>query len=179
MRRAYANALGAQPTYPEIGASLDGPLPPGYDHVDGRVRVGTADEFERARAALFGWAPQRHAGIEIHPADARPDVGTTVLLRIGFGPLRITAPCRVVRVVDEPGRAGFAYGTLPGHPERGEESFVLHRTDSDTMFEIRAFSRPARWFSHVGAPVSRMVQRRVTAAYLRGIPSAIPPSANS
>jgi uncharacterized protein (UPF0548 family) len=179
MRRAYANALGAQPTYPEIGASVDGPLPPGYDHVDGRVRVGAAGDFERARAALLGWAPQRHAGIEVHPRDARPEPGTTVLLRMGLGPLRITAPCRVVLAIDEPGRAGFAYGTLPGHPERGEESFVLLRTDTDTLLVIRAFSRPARWFSRLGAPVSRMVQRRVTAAYLRSIPSAIQPSANS
>jgi uncharacterized protein (UPF0548 family) len=30
-------------------------------------------------------------------------------------------PCRVVYVVDEPRRAGFAYGTLPGHPEIGGE----------------------------------------------------------
>jgi uncharacterized protein (UPF0548 family) len=179
MRRAYEKALGAQPTYPEIGASVDGPMPPGYDHVEGRVRVGTADEFGRARDALFGWAPQRRAGIEIHPRDARPEPGTTVLLRIGLGPIGITAPCRVVLAVDEPDRAGFAYGTLPGHPERGEESFVLHRTDTDTLFEIRAFSRPARWFSRLGAPVSRTVQRRVTAAYLRAIPSAIQPSANS
>jgi uncharacterized protein (UPF0548 family) len=179
MRRAYGNALGAHPTYPEIGASVGGPMPPGYDLVDGRVRVGTSAEFERARDALFDWAPQRHAGIEIHPADARPEPGTTVLLRMGLGPVRISAPCRVVWAVDEPGRAGFAYGTLPGHPERGEESFVLHRTDTDTLLEVRAFSRPARWFSRVGAPVSRMVQRRVTAAYLRAIPSAIQPSANS
>jgi uncharacterized protein (UPF0548 family) len=76
-------------------------------------------------------------------------------------------------------RAGFAHGTLPGHPERGEESFVLHRTDSDTLSGIRAFSRPARRFSRIGAPVSRLVQRRVTAAYLRAIPSALQPSANS
>ena len=40
-------------------------------------------------------------------------------------------PCRVVYVVDEPDRRGFAYGTLPGHPESGEELFLV-RYDPDT-----------------------------------------------
>ena len=44
-----------------------------------------------------------------------------VLVRMmGF----LQAPCRVVYVIDEPDIRGFAYGTLPGHPESGEERFV-------------------------------------------------------
>jgi uncharacterized protein (UPF0548 family) len=43
--------------------------------------------------------------------------GTDVLAHLG--PIRV--PCRVVYVLDEPERRGFAYGTLPGHPESGEE----------------------------------------------------------
>jgi Domain of unknown function (DUF1990) len=50
---------------------------------------------------------------------------------------RSAAPCRVVCVVDEAGptsKFGFAYGTLPGHVESGEERFLIlagdqqHRT---------------------------------------------------
>ena len=44
----------------------------------------------------------------------------TVLLLIHAGALQAVAPCRVVYVVDGPGQFSFAYGTLPGHPERGE-----------------------------------------------------------
>ncbi len=179
MRRIYARALAAPLTYPEIGACIDAPMPQGYLHIDEHVRVCTANEFERARDALLDWAPHRGAGIDVHPPDARPMLGTTVVLRIGFGPLRIIAPCRIVRAIDEPDRAGFAYGTLPGHPERGEEAFVLRRTSEATVLSIRAFSRPDRWFSRLGAPVSRLVQRRVTAAYLRAIPSAMQASAIS
>ncbi|OLT09039.1 hypothetical protein BJF78_06345 [Pseudonocardia sp. CNS-139] len=159
-----------------MGASVgDGPLPAGYDHVEERARVGGVEEFARARDGLFAWALQRHARVAVHPPDARPVPGTTVVLRLGAGPLHVTAPCRVVWAVDEPGRAGFAYGTLPGHPERGEESFVLHRTAEGTLLVVRAFSRPDRWYSRLGAPVSGLVQRRVTARYL----SALHRSANS
>jgi uncharacterized protein (UPF0548 family) len=179
LRRGYERARAVSPTYPEVGASVDGPLPSGYDHVEARAQVGAAGDFERAREALFGWAPQRYAGIAVHPPDAVPTLGATVLLRIRLGPLRITAPCRVSWTADDADRAGFAYGTLPGHPERGEEAFILRRTSEGTVLTIRAFSRPDRWYSRLGAPVSRLVQRHVTAAYLRAIPSAIQPSANS
>lgn len=48
-----------------------------------------------------------------------------VLPGVGAGPLRLRAPCRVVYTVTESRRRGFAYGTLPGHPECGEEAFVI------------------------------------------------------
>jgi uncharacterized protein (UPF0548 family) len=41
--------------------------------------------------------------------------------------------------VDEPGRRGFAYGTLPGRPETGEEAFVVEKTNDDVYLVIRAF----------------------------------------
>ena len=52
--------------------------------------------------------------------------------------------CRVVYVVDEPGRFGLAYGTLPGHVERGEERFLVERdsTDGSVWYDLLAFSRP-------------------------------------
>lgn len=130
------------PSYPEVGASVTWPLPGGYDHLHERRRLGAPDAFDDARLALFSWAPQRAAGITVTPAGVAPEPGTTVLLGFGAGPLRITAPCRVVWRVDGPDRAGFAYGTLPGHPERGEEAFVLDRTAAGTWFPVSAFSRP-------------------------------------
>jgi len=33
---------------------------------------------------------------------------------------------------------------LPGHPERGEEAFVVERRTDGTFFSITAFSRPVR-----------------------------------
>lgn len=54
------------------------------------------------------------------------------MLGIGAGILTPNAPCQVVYVLDEPDRQGFAYGTLPGQPESGEEAFVIERADDDT-----------------------------------------------
>jgi uncharacterized protein (UPF0548 family) len=61
--------------------------------------------------------------------------GAVVLLRAGG--LRI--PCRVVYTVSEADRQDFAYGTLPGHPEQGEEAFVV------TMAEQRAVTHSGRY----------------------------------
>ena len=91
-------------------------------------------------------------------------------LRIGVGPLRITAPCRVLRVIDEPDRAGFVYGTLPGHPEAGIEEFTLSRTPTGLVrLHLDAVFRPATWYARLGAPAARLVQARLTQRYLRAL----------
>jgi uncharacterized protein (UPF0548 family) len=92
--------------------------------------------------------------------------GDTAVLRIGLWPL--DAPVRVVYVVDEPRRRGFGYGTLPGHPERGEEAWIIeHRADDSVWMTIRAFSRPAHWIYWVGYPITRLVQEIYTRRYER------------
>jgi len=93
--------------------------------------------------------------------------GETALLGIGLG---IKFPVRVIYVVDEPRRRGFAYGTLPGHPEDGEESWLVeHRDDDSVWITIRAFSRPAnRWWWAV-YPALRIAQEYYTRRYLRAL----------
>lgn len=157
-------------TYEEVGATLAaGELPPGYAHMDRRVRLGSGQEcLERAGAAVLAWGAQRGAGLRVTPGDDVRE-GADVELRAPF--LRI--PCRVVRVVREPSRIGFAYGTLPGHPECGEEAFLVERAGDGTVwFRIRAFSRPGRWYARLGGPVARGVQKWVTGRYLRAIADA-------
>jgi uncharacterized protein (UPF0548 family) len=76
----------------------------------------------------------------------------------------------VLRVIDEPDRAGFAYGTLPGHPEAGIEEFVLSRSPTGLVrLDIDAVSRPATWYARLGAPLTRLVQARITRRYLRAL----------
>lgn len=155
-------------TYAEVGATA-GVLPSGYDHVSHRVCIGEGlAAFDAAVETLFSWNMHRRAGLTID--EAQPRVALDDDVRVGWaaGPVRLTAPCRVVRVVDEPNRKGFAYGTLPGHPEVGEESFIIDLDDAGGVwFEVTAFSRPARWYSRLGSPVSRLVQRRITRRYLK------------
>ncbi len=77
---------------------------------------------------------------------------------------------RVVYVVDETHRKGFAYGTLPGHPESGEEAFVVELDGDGTVtFTITAFSRPSSRLARVAGPVNRAVQRWITGRYLRSL----------
>ncbi|HVS00766.1 MAG TPA: DUF1990 domain-containing protein [Thermoanaerobaculia bacterium] len=59
-------------------------------------------------------------------------------------------------------RYGFAYGTLTGHGERGEERFTVewNREDDSVWYELYAFSRPAHWLVKLGYPVTRWYQKR-------------------
>ena len=94
--------------------------------------------------------------------------GDTVLLVIRVGPFSVKAPTRVVYVVDDPRRKGFAYGTLPGHPEDGEEAFIIERRSDDSVWIIiRAFSRPSSRSWRMLGPVLRVVQWVYIRRYLR------------
>ena len=153
--------------YPEVGATA-GELPPGSNHLRRSALLGQGgDVFEQASAALMSWDMHRAAGLRVSAATRPAELSGDVQLGWSAGPLRMRIPCRVVRVVDEADTRGFAYGTLPGHPEQGEESFMVHvdHTGAVTL-QIVAFSRPGCWWSRLGAPVARVVQRRVTDRYL-------------
>ena len=91
----------------------------------------------------------------------------------GVGPFRIKAPCEVVWVRpvapdDGPQSAGFGYGTLPGHPERGEEAFEVEIDAAGrVLLKITAFSRHSNWFYRAGGLAARAAQRHVTSRYIR------------
>ena len=163
------------PTYAELGASLTASFPPGYHHDRYDVALPTDPRaFGLAGDGLRQWVAHRGAGVEVTPNDVGLVEGDTVVLALPLGPVRAIAACRIVRVVDEPDRFGFAYGTLPLHPEQGEESFVIERDVAGvTRFTIRVFSRPRDFLARIGAPVSRTIQRRVTNGYLDAMRSFV------
>jgi uncharacterized protein (UPF0548 family) len=59
-------------------------------------------------------------------------------------------------------RFGFAYGTLRGHPERGEERFLVERNESDdsVWYDLLPVSQPAHWLARWGYPYTRYEQAR-------------------
>ncbi len=62
------------------------------------------------------------------------------------------------------------YGTLPGHPESGEEAFTIsNRDDGLVVFTITAFSRPATIAAHAAGPLGPLIQRHFTQTYLRAL----------
>jgi uncharacterized protein (UPF0548 family) len=101
--------------------------------------------------------------------------GDTANLVIPFGPLRVRSPVRVVYVIDTPSRKGFGYGTLPGHPESGEEAWILSRQDDGSVWlTIRAFSRPSSPTWWLVYPALRIVQAVYTRRYERALAGPIP-----
>ena len=154
-------------TYAEVGATA-GALPAGYTHVRLSHRIGSGrDRFHRAAEAIMRYGMLRGAGLTVTATTDAAQVGTDVLGRLG----PFTAPCRVVFVLDEPDRRGFAYGSLPGHPVCGEELFAVRfdPADGGVYTEVVAFSRPARWWSRLGEPAVALVQRIVTHRYLEAV----------
>src|SRR5260370_20240440 len=108
--------------------------------------------------------------MHVAASSAAEEPGSVVLLGAGAGPVRVRAPCRVISVTAEPARRGFAYGTLPGHPESGEEAFIIGRHDDGTVtFTITAFSRPATPLARIAGPFRRAIQDHITARHLRAL----------
>jgi uncharacterized protein (UPF0548 family) len=168
LARLLADQAGRAVTYLEVGDSL-GELPAGHHHLR-RVRQAPDVSFEGARASIHAWAGHRHAGVVLHPERPSLEEGVTLAFAVPVRPTPVwaTASCRIVRVVDEPDRFGFAYGTLPHHPERGEESFVVHRDGAGVRFEVTAFSHPAALLVRLGGPIARRAQHRFAESYLTG-----------
>ncbi|MFD1722183.1 DUF1990 family protein [Amnibacterium endophyticum] len=166
------------PTYRfATGAVLTDAVPVGFRALRRTADVGPAEVFERQGAAVLDWAVQRRSGIAVRDPSSRDarrvEEGLEArvaipLLRLGAVRLEVAAPVRVVRVLDGPDAIGFVYGTLRGHPEVGEESFVVRRERGRCVLELRALSRPA--FPYSLAPlVGRTFQARYTTRYLEAL----------
>jgi uncharacterized protein (UPF0548 family) len=163
-----AKARFASPTYDEIGASRVDVLPKGYHHVRMEDRIGGADAFELAATGLRTWVAHEGAGLRVYPKEPVAQ-GASVIAVTSIGPMQMAAPCRIVAVFKETDTFGFSYGTLPGHPESGEESFVLERRGDATYFIVRAFSRPVDPLARLAGPIGRAVQRSVTGRYVSAL----------
>jgi len=152
--------------YTEVGQSL-GPTPAGYAANHGRVRLGSGEAvFNRAIEALRSWKMFDLGWVSLCWPDAEIEVGTTVAAlarHLGFWSLH---PARIVFLVDDDDartrRRGFAYGTLQGHCERGEETFVIEwlHADDSVWYDLRSFSRPGQSLTALGYPIARMLQKR-------------------
>ncbi|MFF0409250.1 DUF1990 family protein [Kitasatospora sp. NPDC004745] len=170
-------ARAAAPSYPEVGATRGGPLPAGYAHLRRRVHLGHGPQvLARAGRYVLGWGSQLGTGFAVYP-HAPAEEGATVLLRLslpgGRWP-RLVIPCRVVWTVDRPDRIGFAYGTLPGHPECGEEAFLVSMdADGAVWFEVAAFSRLSAWYARLGRPVAQLCQYLAIERYLAAVAAAV------
>ena len=160
-------------TYAEVGAT-NATLPSGYKIDRNRIRLGEGEAtYQRAVEALKNWRHFDLDWVAIAPRDVAIEVGATVAVKArAFGTWSLNAS-RVVYVIDEPGRFGFAYGTLPDHVERGEERFLIEwLTDDSVWYDILAFSRPQHPLVKLSAPLARMLQKRFARESLARMKSA-------
>ncbi|MET0475618.1 MAG: DUF1990 domain-containing protein [Mycobacterium sp.] len=158
---------GLSLTYPEVGGTA-GPTPQGYRHLRASAAIGSGRaRFEEAAAEVMRWGMLRGAGLRVDATTEVAAVGSEVI--VGIGPVR--APCRVVYVIDEPDWRGFAYGTLPGHAETGEELFAVRYDplDEAVYAEVTAFSRHGTWWSRLAGPLTSLGQRLISKRYLRAL----------
>ncbi len=159
--REFLAAQRDQPfSYPQVGATRDN-APEGYNVDRSRIQLGSGEAaFERAKAAIREWKMFAMPWIQLCWPDTPIEVGSTVGVLVShFGFWSLNA-ARIVYTIDDPDRCGFAYGTLTGHAEIGEERFAVEfRRDRTVWYEIYAFSRP-RGLARCAYPFSRRLQRR-------------------
>ena len=159
VEQVYAAGTKAEVTYDHVGSTL----------ASKPTHRRPVDDFARATDRLRDWAAHAAIRARVHPERPSIEVGQTVVVVLSLGPLHILAPTRIVTVVDEPDAFGFAYGTLPGHPERGEESFVIRREGDGAVVEIAVDAVGADALTRLAAPVVRLLQRAAMAGYARGL----------
>jgi uncharacterized protein (UPF0548 family) len=171
MERLVESVRQAQPTYPDVGATMAGGQPEGYHYHQHETILGHGFEaFGRAVRGLKAWEAHRGPGIRIFPKGQDITTGATVVVTLGSARVALAAPCRIVSVIDQETRWGFAYGTLPGHPEQGEEAFVVSLAPDGTVrFQIDAFSRPADPIVRLSGAIGRALQKGGTKGYLRSL----------
>jgi uncharacterized protein (UPF0548 family) len=131
-----------------------------------RIKLGAGESvFHAARAALQRWEQFRLGWVEAWSPTTPIRTGEVVAVMGRAIGLWWLNSCRIVYVVDDSGpicRFGFAYGTLPGHVESGEERFLLEwdRDSDDVWYDIFAFSRPNHILTRRGYPLVRRYQKR-------------------
>ena len=159
-------------TYSDLGSTHAGFLPPGYSHDRCSLVLGPDTCFDAAVSGLKHWAAHKHTGARVFP-DAPLTSGATHIIVRRVGPLWVLAPVRLVFVADrpyQPDRFSFAYGTLPGHPEQGEQCFTVQKKfGGEVEFEIVAFYRPGELLAKAAGRVTTSLQHTFTRRYLEGL----------
>lgn len=172
--RAYLAGQATMPfSYGDVGCTRKDPAPRRGWKIDrARVLLGKGQAaFTAAKQAIQSWRMFPAQLGRVFEPNRVPEPGSVVgiLYRVRLVPVWITFPARVVWTVDEAAAAsgplhrfGFGYGTLPDHPERGEERFLVewNQADDTVWYDLLAISRPGHWLARGGYPYTRWEQAR-------------------
>lgn len=149
-------------SYPEVGHTRLDTAVQGYNNDFNFIELGSGDAvWEAAKTALSQWRMFPRGWAYVVPTDTPIEQGRVVAMVARVLGLWWLNSCRIVYVVDEASRFGFAYGTLPGHVERGEELFMVEKNASGSVrYVLKAFSWPRHWAARLAYPVARAYQRK-------------------
>ncbi len=154
-------------TYAAQGGTVTGEYPAGYH--SHRSELTVEADWDAARESVRQWAGHRSVGGELAPDVPPLTEGSTMAFAVRVFGIWATGTCRIVNVIDSSTEFGFSYGTLPHHPEEGEEVFAARDNGDGTVtFRVAAFSRPAGLVTRLIGPLGRLIQRSMTRRYLRG-----------
>lgn len=157
------------PLYPErLDTQTDfelkrhSPLARKYDYDETTIFLGEGREvFETAKNVIRGWDMFPKSWTKIYPQNAPIEAGQRVALLFNLLGLWWWNSSEIQYTIEDDDRFGFAYGTLPGHVELGEELFLVSiDSQQKVWYEIKAFSRPANWLVQLAYPYARSQQRR-------------------
>jgi len=162
-------------SYKAVGLSKNGSSPKNYRRDHNRIQLGSGQEtWNNARQAVRGWKMFDMPCAQLCWPSAEIREGTTVAILIRhFGFCSLNAS-RIVYVIDEPHRFGFAYGTLTEHAESGEERFLVEWNESDdsVWYDLLAFSRPNALLARIAQPLARRLQHRFVRDSLKAMKGA-------
>ena len=189
--REYLLSLKDAPlSYAPVGCTRESrqgePVPPAFNRDHERVLLGKGEGvFRRACGAVRQWQMMPPSVVQPCPAGVPIEEGAMVanLFRAWTLGGWLVLPTRILYLVDEATgeftRSGFAYGTVQGHWEHGEERFLVEwdRRDDSVWYDLLVFSRPRHPLAKLAYPYTRYEQgrfRRLSCAAMRKILSPVP-----
>ena len=119
--------------------------------------------YERASESLELWRHFEIPWLGFYSGGSRVHEDQVVATLASVAGVWFLNPCKVVYAeLQGPEHVAFAYGTLEGHAEAGEERFQVSydAATEEVRYQIVAFSRPALVLSRLGYFWARRLQKR-------------------
>lgn len=163
-------------SYTHVGATREPSPPKGYDIDHNRQLLGAGGEtFRKAKQAVRRWKPFDIPALDLYFDDTPIEPGRNVALLAEHLAFYSLNSCRIVYVIDEEHRFGFAYGTLTEHLESGEERFTVEffAESGEVWYDIYAFSRPGHILVKLGYPYARRRQKSFAVASMAAMSKAV------
>jgi uncharacterized protein (UPF0548 family) len=134
----------------------------GFDNDILKEKIGFGEKgFAAAKDAIRQWYMFPRSWTVILPANAPIQTGTTIAMYALFMGIWWRNACKIVYIIDENRRFGFAYGTLPAHIECGEELILVEMdNNNDIYYTVKAFSKPRHILAKIAYPIMRRLQEK-------------------